>query len=82
MLLLGLKRVRKQTHGLLVEVEHGGAEELDPLPEYLLSPWAVVGRRCVVETWHLGKNSGGGVILVGRRCSRRSGEDPLKIPRR
>ena len=67
----------RQTHGLLVEAEHGRAEELRPLPEDLRRRGPVVRRRCVVERRHIGESSSGGSILAGH-CSRRSGEPPLR----
>ena len=55
-----------RTYGAVVEVEEGRAEELGPLPEDLLGPRAVVGRRRVVEGRHL-RGRSGGILRRGRR---------------
>ena len=55
-----------RTYGAVVEVEEGRAEELGPLPEDLLGPRAVVGRRRVVEGRHL-RGRGGAILHRGRR---------------
>ena len=47
-------------------MEEGRAEELGPLPEDLLGPRAVVGRRRVVEARHL-RGRGGAILHRGRR---------------
>ena len=55
-----------RTYGAVVEVEEGRAEELGPLPEDLLGPRAVVGRRRVVEGRHL-RGRSRGILRRGRR---------------
>lgn len=54
----------RRTYRAVVEVEEGRAEELGPLPEDLLGPRPVVGRRRVVEARH--PRQGGAILQRGR----------------
>lgn len=71
----------KKTHGVLVEVEYGGAEELLPLGEDLRRRRAGVGRRRVVERRHSGHlrfMEGGSRLREAPAAKARRQEDPLR----